>query len=315
MHDSLVPQVKFYIDSAQRTESHYFFEGWIFHESERLEQIILRSGDSSTAFNQFLERLDVHRFYPNLDNPLVGFKIEMEHSAAHGAYESFELLVKYKGETVKVADIKKPVDLSQVGKINSYSPSIIAVDNFYENPDEVREYALTLDFQINQQYHKGQRTKQRVWFDGTKEFLEDSLKKKVTSWENQPHNGVFQYCTAEDPLVYHTDTQSHAAVVFLTPDAPVECGTSFFKHKRNGLRKYPSTEDCIRFNKSSDELYHDMFKGNFYDKTPWELVDVVGNVYNRMAIWDAKLVHAATQYFGNDKTDSRLFHMFFFDAA
>ena len=57
-----------------------------------------------------------------------------------------------------------------------------------------------------------------------------------------------------------------------------------------------------------------MFKGNFYDKSPWDLVDVVGNVYNRMAIWDAKLVHAASQYFGDNKQNSRLFHMFFFDA-
>ena len=129
-----------------------------------------------------------------------------------------------------IAYLKKPKDLSEIGKINNIHPSVIAVDDFYKNPDEVREYALTLNFQHNKQQHKGQRTRERVFFDGTKEFFEDILKKKVTSWDNQPHNGVFQFCTAEDQLVYHTDAQTYAAVVFLTPNAPAECGTSFFRH-------------------------------------------------------------------------------------
>ena len=34
------------------------------------------------------------------------------------------------------------------------------------------------------------------------------------------------------------------------------------------------------------------------DPTPWEKVDVVGNVYNRLVIWDAHAIHQASQYFG-----------------
>ncbi|MEZ5448552.1 MAG: hypothetical protein R3E89_05940 [Thiolinea sp.] len=43
-------------------------------------------------------------------------------------------------------------------------------------------------------------------------------------------------------------------------------------------------------------------------------MDVIGNVYNRMVIWDARKVHAASAYFGDRIDNSRLFHMFFFDA-
>ena len=307
MHDSLIPEVKFNIDFARRTKESYIFEGWIFHQSETVRGITFRAGSLSEMCCQFLDRPDVKNVYPDLNNESVGFKFEFNHSGEHDRYDSFELLIKINGQELKVADLKKPKDLLEIG-------DVIAVDDFYKNPDDVREYALTLNFQHNKQYHKGQRTKERVFFEGTKEFFEDTLKKRVTSWETQPHNGVFQFCTAEDQLVYHTDAQTYAAVVFLTPNAPAECGTSFLKHKGNGLRKYPTAKDCKTFNKSTEELYWDMFQGNFYDKTPWEVVDVVGNVYNRMAIWDAKLVHAATQYFGSDKLNSRLFHMFFFDA-
>jgi len=57
-----------------------------------------------------------------------------------------------------------------------------------------------------------------------------------------------------------------------------------------------------------------MYAGNYYDKTRWETVDVIGNVYNRMVVWDAQRVHAASEYFGDTLENSRLFHMFFFDA-
>jgi hypothetical protein len=314
MHDSLIPEVKFHIDFAQRTKKGYVFGGWVFHQNQIIRGVTFKTGTLSQMCYEFFDRPDVKNAYPNLTNESIGFKFEFNHDSEHDSYESFEFLIKINGEELKIADLKKPKDLSEIGKINNIHPSVIAVDDFYKNPDEVRDYALTLNFQHNKQQHKGQRTRERVFFDGTKEFFEDALKKKVTSWENQPHNGVFQFCTAEDQLVYHTDAQTYAAVVFLTPNAPAECGTSFFKHKGNGLRKYPTPKDCMALNKSTEELYWDMFQGNFYDKTPWELVDVVGNVYNRMAIWDAKLVHAATQYFGSDKLNSRLFHMFFFDA-
>mgnify|MGYP003650772831 CR=1 FL=1 len=314
MHDSLIPEIKFHIDQARRVDGKYSFEGWIFHDSESIDKIILRAGTLSEMKCEFFKREDVTNVYPNLKNNLIGFRWEFNHNSDHDQCDSFELLAKTQAKTVLVANVPKPMDFSEIGKVNNIHPSIIAVDNFYTNPDQVREYALGLDFQFNKEYHKGQRTKSRTFFEGTKEFLEDALRKKITGWDNQPHNGVFQFCTSQDQLVYHTDAQTYAAVVFLTPDAPVECGTSFFKHKNNHLRKYPTDKDCAKLNKSKDELYWDMFQGNFYDKTPWELVDTIGNVYNRMAIWDAKLVHAATQYFGSDKLNSRLFHMFFFDA-
>ena len=31
-------------------------------------------------------------------------------------------------------------------------------------------------------------------------------------------------------------------------------------------------------------------------------------------MWDAKTIHAATEYFGTSKETGRLFHMFFFNA-
>lgn len=127
-------------------------------------------------------------------------------------------------------------------------------------------------------------------------------------------NGCFQHCTAEDQIVYHYDTQNYAGVVYLTPAAPVESGTTFFKSRVNGLMKLMDSPLADATGKSFGELAAETFKTGFYDSTQFERVDVVGNVYNRLVLWDAKLLHAATSYFGTDLYNSRLFHLFFFDV-
>ena len=41
--------------------------------------------------------------------------------------------------------------------------------------------------------------------------------------------------------------------------------------------------------------------------------DVLGNVYNRLVIFDASAIHSASEYFGTIKENARLWQMFFFD--
>jgi len=188
---------------------------------------------------------------------------------------------------------------------NNIFPEIIVVDNFYENPDQVRQIALQQVYEPDLRYFKGKRTTSKFLAPGTKQLFEQLIGKKITVWENHSYNGVFQYCTAEDPLVYHSDIQSFAAAIYLTPDAPVETGTSFFRSK-----KYPR----IRKVHSNDVNYNDVFENDYYDKTKFDEVDTVGNVFNRLVIWDARLIHSASNYFGNNLQNSRLFHLFFFDT-
>jgi hypothetical protein len=56
-----------------------------------------------------------------------------------------------------------------------------------------------------------------------------------------------------------------------------------------------------------------VFPTGYLDSTPFDQVDVVGNVYNRLVLFDAQLIHAAPLYFGNTLQNSRLFQLFFFD--
>ena len=116
-------------------------------------------------------------------------------------------------------------------------PTIIVIDNFYNNPDAVRDYAMTREY-VERGYHGavGHRTLKPKHFDGVKEKFESLLGKKMAKgnelggWDYQT-NGVFQHCMAEDPFVIHADDQKWAAMVYLTPNAPVECGTTLYRHR------------------------------------------------------------------------------------
>mgnify|MGYP005856538257 CR=1 FL=1 len=193
---------------------------------------------------------------------------------------------------------------------------ILVVDDFYANPDEVRAFALRQEYQPNPKDHKGQRSKQRFAFPGIKERFEQLLGKRITNWDNYGYNGVFQFCVGGDPIVYHSDRQMWAGVIYLTPDAPPDSGTTIYRSRATKGRTVAESQKTMAYKPASErECEQLMYKDKLLDRTAWETVDVMGNVYNRLALWDARLVHAATNYFGTDINNGRLFQMFFFDVA
>lgn len=313
MHDTLSPNFHGHVDNFYVDNGNLVFSGWITTTHKREEVIYFIDVGHEVAFYNFNERQDVADFYSTTDTNYKnsGFNITIPHNGRE-EYQVYAL-VRGQKEVIFNLSLAAPtltVDSGFVSETfnikirDNLVPDFLVVDNFYSNPDEVRALALQQDYAPDLRYHKGQRTDKRFFAEGTKQIFESLLGRKITNWTTYNYNGIFQYCNAEDALVYHSDLQSYAAVVYLTPDAPPQCGTSFFRSKHR-----PDIRKCHY----DDPSYNDVFKGGFYDKTKFELVDVVGNVYNRLAMWDAKLIHAATEYFGKDKTDSRLFHLFFFD--
>jgi hypothetical protein len=180
-------------------------------------------------------------------------------------------------------------------------PSFIVVDNFYQHVDIIRKEALKLNFVNHPDYHKGKRTEEVFRFKGLKESFEQILGNKIKNWDKYGVNGCFQTCIGGDQLVYHYDIQEYAGILFLTPDAPPNTGTSFYRSKCNFKRK------------ADQKDIENIFKTGFLDSTQFDLVDVVGNVYNRLVLFDAQLIHAASNYFGNSLENGRLFQLFFFD--
>ena len=185
-------------------------------------------------------------------------------------------------------------------------------EDFYEDPYYVREFALRQSFYSGGlgKGYMGNRSKDFFFAPNMKEAFEGLLEKKIKNWYDGDYcNGVFQFCVKGDPLVYHCDGQDWAGAIYLTPDAPYNTGTSFFASKKNKQRGgIGSPLDCdVVFSPEKDE-------DPFLNPDLYEKVDEVGNIYNRLVLWDARLIHAASEYFGDNPENSRLFHLFFFNV-
>jgi hypothetical protein len=175
---------------------------------------------------------------------------------------------------------------------------LVIADNFYNNVDSVREFALAQPFDIVGNY-PGARTKPFI-----NDTVKDAISKlvvssgRVTNWHEEcGFTGAFQLCTANDRTWIHADSfNTWAGVCYLTPNAPVSGGTSLYRHKATGNRE------------KIDIDYES------YDYTKWEEVDRIGNIYNRIILYRGNMFHASVDYFGSNMQDGRLFQTFFFDT-
>jgi hypothetical protein len=193
-------------------------------------------------------------------------------------------------------------------------PAVLVVDDFYARPDAVRAFALRQPFAPQADHYKGLRTKGHR-FAGLCERFGQLLGAPVSHWDTHLYNGSFQLHGPADRLVFHSDAQTMAGAVYLSPEAPVGSGTNFYRSKATGLRRAPTPVDAARAGRPARELERDTYVDKLLDPDAWELVDRVGAVYNRLVLWDAKLIHAAGGYFGDDAdpTTKRLSQVFFFD--
>ena len=175
--------------------------------------------------------------------------------------------------------------------------NVIITDDFYSNPDSVREFALQQDFTVKGNW-PGRRTNSFLTED-TKEAIQNIIRGaagEVTAWNDAPGmTGSFEIATALDRSWIHTDHyNTWAGVCYLTPNAPYTGGTGLFRHRATGATR-------------SAEL--DVYESQ--DMTKWDLIDRIGNRYNRLAMYRSDLFHMSLDYFGSDLYNGRLFQLFF----
>lgn len=186
------------------------------------------------------------------------------------------------------------------------------IDNFYNNPDEVRAHALAQDFNVDGNY-PGHRTKPHL-NQSTKDWVAHHLGgvHGEIYWPEDPDSycGAYQYTTSRDRTWIHADsTTTWAGVIYLTPDAPVSGGTALYRHKKTGLETPPRLPNGEINESLLGEIYSDS-----QDYTKWEETCRVGNVYNRLVLYRGDFFHASCDYFGTTKENGRLFQTLFFNT-
>ena len=122
---------------------------------------------------------------------------------------------------------------------------------------------------------------------------------------NNIYNGSFQYTTSRDRSWVHIDGFNNwAGVLYMTPNAPLSSGTAFYKFKDGATCKRDA--DILDNTSETDKYSQDL--------TKWEQIDKVGNVFNRLILFNSNRYHMSLDYFGDSKENGRLFQVFFFST-
>lgn len=193
----------------------------------------------------------------------------------------------------------------------------ICMDNFYNNPDAVREWALKQEFLDSPGNYPGKRTKE-LWEIDPKFF--DIFGNKIFSLLYPNQNVRWRIQTTfwkvttqdSDPLCpknmgwIHTDNCIFAGVIYLTPNFDRKLGTTIYKQVKF---------DEININhKSMHSFYRDRIDNEFDDNiiknnSMYEETITVENIYNRMICFDGQIPHSPSGYYMKDSI--RLSQVFF----
>jgi hypothetical protein len=224
-------------------------------------------------------------------------------------------------ETDKPADVTPPATVPYDQRKNALltipkrpTCGLIVIDNFYTNPMETRNFILSQPFTVRGNY-PGQRTASYAT-EELKNMFQDYVKPfggnitqffvpKDATEAQSIYNGSFQYTTSRDRSWVHIDGFNNwAGVLYLTPDAPLSGGTAFYQFHDGTANKHEM--EWLGNKKETDHWSQDM--------TKWNLVDRVGNVFNRLILFNAYRFHMSMDYFGDTKENGRLFQVFFFST-
>ncbi len=125
------------------------------------------------------------------------------------------------------------------------------------------------------------------------------------------HNCVQVVGEGESTPRPHTDSRSlcrYAAVLYLNPGVPKDCGTSFYRQALPGGRLGGNVVQAPHNN------LVDALGTRFVAPDAFEEDVRVPHKYNRLLLYNANLVHSATGYFGRTLAEKRMTAVFFWMA-
>ena len=197
--------------------------------------------------------------------------------------------------------------------------NIIVVDDFHDNPDEIRKIALELEYPTP---HDGYTYPGR---NSRGEYYPDSLHKKFESILNRKltpanPNGYFRLSLESDEFrqdIHVDPVWQFGAVCYLnTPDQCIpEGGTSFWIHNNTGMDTLLDTDEKAKIYgyPSKREHWHTTVYSEGLNRSKWTRYLLSPMKYNRVVIFRSNLWHSHNYNFGTNLNNGRLVQLFFFN--
>jgi len=204
-----------------------------------------------------------------------------------------------------------------------YFPAL-CVDNFYSDPDRVRNWALSLDYKpAPAGQWPGKRSEKLHIVDS--DFFNQFCRKVFSLYFDLNTTDIkwvvhtqFQIIEPfdQDPAsikntgwVHYDDDSIFGGIIYLTPDIDPNCGTSIFRQWRESPGSKSKEAKESFYSTGNDNRYNEILKehnDSFNETIEYK------NVYNRMISFDGQTAHKANNFYSEIP---RLTQVFFVDVC
>ena len=194
--------------------------------------------------------------------------------------------------------------------------SFLVIDDFLEQPDEVRKQALALDYPNIEGPYPGRNSVQRLELPGLSQFVSQLVGERLKPIEPLQSHSKCRITLASDPRRgdVHVDPSQWSGILYLTRSEHCRGGTEFFRHKATGLERSPVTDDeALQMGQPSrDAVLERTVNQDGGRRSAWEKTMEIPMRYNRLVMLRPWLFHTAGPGFGKSLEDGRLVYLMFF---
>ena len=186
--------------------------------------------------------------------------------------------------------------LQQVSLQQVSLQQVLEIPNFFVDPDKIRDIALNhLSMQPCTAFERWPGLRSAPLHESFPELFQllwDELFRifGIPPSTKGEMRAYFQLCSERDgdSWIHQDSSESHVAIIYLTPNPPPNSGTILYSPVEVGFNPYAMPAP-----------------GNYVKKK------VLTNEYNKFVSYDSREFHKSDEYFGSTKEDSRLFLIIF----
>ncbi|MGN6689922.1 MAG: DUF6445 family protein [Sphingopyxis sp.] len=200
------------------------------------------------------------------------------------------------------------------------TPAFIMVDDFVANPHELRRQALALGYDRDNASgnYPGITSARALPIKGIDDYVSRLTGLKLVGAPGTLHGHCRLTLKGDRGRSgVHIDPAAYSGILYLTPAEHCRGGTDFYRHRRTGLDRIPTTAEAIHAAGYPDinRLVEDVVNRDTTKPSAWEKTFTAPMRFNRLILFSPWMFHNSAPGFGAGPDDGRLVYLMFFAPA
>ena len=197
--------------------------------------------------------------------------------------------------------------------------SLFVIDDFLQNPEEMREQALKLNYSVQGRF-PGRNSAEKINLPWLNDAVSNIVRSPVfTPWTHDFSHGSCRLALASDdqPGRIHIDPSQLSGILYLSRPEDCRGGTEFYRHKRTGTDRLPMDRASLKAAgyDTYEELQKDILDKDALDRSKWDLTMTVPMRFNRLILLQPHYWHTSGPGFGDSVENGRLIYVMFFKVG